>query len=154
MEAATRSDTDAPAAAIMATHGPLLAEEPRVLTHYDFWSGNVLWQDDQLTGIVDWSGASLAPRGFDVSWCRLDLVLLHGPFAAEAFLSAYEEASGMPVPSMALWDLFALTNSHRSVETWLPNYHDLGRTDLTTAELRRRHTAWTDDCLASYRERT
>lgn len=30
---------------------------------------------------------------------------------------------------MALWDLFALANFHHSVETWLPNHHDLGWTD-------------------------
>lgn len=36
---------------------------PRVLTHFDFWSGNTLWHESRLTGIVDWSGAGLAPRG-------------------------------------------------------------------------------------------
>lgn len=133
----------APAASILAAHRHRLADQPLVLTHYDYWSGNVLWQDGELTGIVDWSGASRAPRGFDVSWCRLDLALLHGPVAAELFLTAYEQAAGEPVPEMALWDLFALTNSHHTVESWLPNYHDLGRTDLTTTNLRERHTTWT-----------
>lgn len=139
-----------PAAPILAAQGHRLAGERPVLTHYDYWSGNVLWQGGALTGIVDWSGASRAPRGFDVSWCRLDLRLLHGPAAAEVFLAAYQEAAGEAVPDLALWDLFALTNSHRTVETWLPNYHDLGRTDLTAADLRSRHTAWTDECLARY----
>lgn len=137
-----------PGAPIVAAHGHRLDGQEQVLTHYDFWSGNVLWQEGTLTGIVDWSGASRAPRGFDVSWCRLDLVLLHGPSAAEVFLAAYQEDAGGAVPEMALWDLFALTNSHRSVETWLPNYHDLGRGDLTAADLRDRHTAWADACVA------
>jgi hypothetical protein len=53
------------------------------------------------------------------------------------------------VPDAVLWDLFALAHSQRSVETWVPNYHDLGRTDLSAAELRRRHTAWTDNRLAA-----
>jgi aminoglycoside phosphotransferase (APT) family kinase protein len=155
MEAATvssaRVEDGGPATAILATDGYRLAEETRVLTHYDYWSGNVLWQGDELTGIVDWSGAALAPRGFDVSWCRLDLALLHGPVAAGSFLAAYEEAAGQVVSTVALWDLFAVANSHHTVETWLPNYHDLGRTDLAAADLRRRHTAWTDERLACYR---
>jgi Predicted aminoglycoside phosphotransferase len=155
MEAATvsssRAGAAAPASTILASQGHRLAEEAQVLTHYDYWSGNVLWQEGELTGIVDWSGASLAPRGFDVSWCRLDLTLLYGPVTAEAFLAAYEESAGQAVPALALWDLFALTNSHHSVESWLPNYHDLGRTDLTAAELRRRHATWTDVRLADYR---
>ena len=123
-----------------AAYGHRLADQPPVLTHYDYWSGNVLWQQATLTGAVDWSGACRAPRGFDVSWCRLDLVLLHGRATADVFLAAYEKAAGAAMPDMALWDLFALTNSHHTVETWLPNYHDLGRTDLTAADLRERHT--------------
>jgi hypothetical protein len=31
----------------------LLASAPAVLTHYDFWSGNTLWEDGVLTGVVD-----------------------------------------------------------------------------------------------------
>ena len=30
-----------------------LAAAPRVLTHYDFWSGNTLWLDGRLSGVVD-----------------------------------------------------------------------------------------------------
>ncbi|MGH3241109.1 MAG: phosphotransferase family protein, partial [Spirillospora sp.] len=138
-----RPAAPAPGARTLATHAHHLAQSERVLTHYDFWSGNVLWEDGALTGVIDWSGASLAPRGFDVAWCRLDLVLLHGPATAEAFTNAYQDAAGQPVADLPLWDVFALTNSHHAVETWLPNYHDLGRTDLTAEDLRERHTAWT-----------
>ncbi|WP_160145088.1 phosphotransferase family protein [Actinacidiphila yanglinensis] len=154
MAAASRAAGGAgggPAGPVVSAHRHRLARQPTVLTHYDFWSGNVLWREGEPTGIVDWSGASRAPRGFDVGWCRLDLVLLHGPATAEAFLDAYQEAAGEEVPDMALWDLFALANSHRSVETWLPNYHDLGRTDLTAEDLRERHTGWTARCLARHR---
>ncbi|WP_127508903.1 hypothetical protein [Actinoplanes solisilvae] len=66
-------------------------------------------------------------------------------------MAAYEQAAAAAVPTVALWDLFALEHSYRTVETWLPNYHDLGRTDLTTADLRDRHTRWTQECLARYR---
>ncbi|MEH1165268.1 aminoglycoside phosphotransferase family protein [Micromonospora sp. CPCC 205539] len=151
MLAAAKLGPAGPAAPIVAAQGYRLAGQESVLTHYDYWSGNVLWQGGAITGIVDWAGASRAPRGFDVSWCRLDLVLLHGPIVANVFLSAYQEAAGEAVPDMPLWDLFALSNSHRAVETWLPNYHDLDRTDLTAADLRDRHTAWTTECLARYR---
>jgi aminoglycoside phosphotransferase (APT) family kinase protein len=123
----------------------------RVLTHFDFWSGNVLWQGETLTGVVDWSGAGRAPRGLDVSWCRLDLVILHGPEVADEFLAAYERAAGAPLADPAGWDLFALAHSRETVETWLPNYHDLGRTDLTAAGLRSRHTQWTQDRLVVHR---
>lgn len=148
ISAATPMRSAAPGAPALLPREHRLAQQPSVLTHYDYWTGNVLWQGGTITGVIDWAGAARAPRGFDVSWCRLDLVLLHDHATADTFLTAYQRAAGHPVPDIGLWDLFALTNSHHVVETWLPNYHPLGRTDLTTADLRERHTRWTDRCLA------
>lgn len=146
--AAADTRSTSPAARTLLPREHLLSRQPPVLTHYDYWSGNVLWQDGTISGVIDWAGGARAPRGFDVSWCRLDLVLLHDHATAETFRTAYERAAGQPVPDVYLWDLFALANSHHEVETWLPNYHDLGRTDLTSADLRDRHTRWTEYCLA------
>jgi aminoglycoside phosphotransferase (APT) family kinase protein len=114
-----------------------------VLTHYDYWSGNVLWRNGRLTGIVDWSGAARGPRGFDVGWCRLDLVLLFDERIADVFLAAHEDGMGRTIDDLVLWDAWALARSHDAVETWAPNYAALGRTDLTGQELRRCHSQWT-----------
>lgn len=147
---AIRSSTG-PAAAALDEHADRLAAQPRVLTHYDYWSGNVLWQHGALTGVIDWDGASLAPRGFDIGWCRFDLVLLHGPdtTTVDTFCAAYGDASGELPPDVALWDLHTLARAHRDIETWVPNYAGLGRADLTARELRRRHTEWTARCLGA-----
>ncbi|TFC81045.1 aminoglycoside phosphotransferase family protein [Cryobacterium sp. TMS1-20-1] len=119
-----------------------LNNEPRVLTHNDFWSGNTVWLHERLTGIVDWSGAGRAPRGYDLAWCRQDLVFLYDVTVADVFTRAYDEAFGSPTPDVALWDHFAAMKAFPRVETWAPNYQDLGRTDLDGAELRRRLTEW------------
>ena len=113
-----------------------------MLTHYDFWSGNTVWEGGHLTGVVDWSGGALGPRGFDVGWCRLDLYLLYGERIAASFLESYQNASSA-LPDPLYWDLWAVARSHEDVESWVPNYRDLGRPDLTAPELRKRHTAWT-----------
>jgi aminoglycoside phosphotransferase (APT) family kinase protein len=138
-----------PAAGAVAARWDLLAGAPGVLTHHDFWSGNVVWDEGILTGVVDWTGAGTGPRGFDVGWCRLDLYLLHGEHAAGTFLDSYQAASGSGLASRLLADLWAVARSHDQVETWVPNYRDLGRADLTASELRRRHTAWTEQLLAN-----
>jgi aminoglycoside phosphotransferase (APT) family kinase protein len=133
--------------------GPLAAEvrsrwsevvaAPEVLTHGDYWSGNVIWRDGRLAGIVDWSGGSRGPRGFDLGWCRLDLVLLFDDQIADDFLVAYEVGTGQAVAEIRLWDCWAAARSDGSVGAWVPNYLPLGRADLDEDELRRRHARWT-----------
>lgn len=118
-----------------------------VLTHSDYWSGNVVWRDGTLTGIVDWSGGVRGPRGFDVGWCRLDLVLLFDERIADVFRAAYEDGIDATIDDLALWDGWAAARSHDTVETWTPNYAPLGRADLTRQELRRRHARWTTRLL-------
>ena len=113
-----------------------------MLTHSDYWSGNVVWRGGRLTGIVDWSGAARGPRGYDLGWCRLDLVLLFDERLADVFLAAYERAVGERLADVALWDRWAAARSHDTVETWAPNYAPLGRSDLNQHELRQRHSRW------------
>lgn len=121
-----------------------ITSAPAVFTHSDYWSGNVVWREETLTGIVDWSGAVGGPRGYDVAWCRLDLVLLLDEQIADVFLSAYEEAAGRAVEEITLWDSWSVARSHDTVESWTPNYAPIGRADLDATELRRLHSQWTE----------
>jgi aminoglycoside phosphotransferase (APT) family kinase protein len=130
-------------AAEVRSRWPEILASPEVLTHGDYWSGNVVWRDGRLTGIVDWSGSSRGPRGFDLGWCRLDLVLLFDEQIADDFLAAYEARAGRAVGEIRLWDCWAVARSDRAVGSWVPNYLPLGRADLVEEELRRRHAQWT-----------
>jgi aminoglycoside phosphotransferase (APT) family kinase protein len=143
----SRAALHGPAASLVSARWESLATEPTVLTHYDFWSGNTVWQAGTLTGIVDWSGAGLGPRSFDLGWCRLDLYLLFDQYIADQFLESYQAASRVDCPDPLLADLWAAARSHTSVESWVPNYRDLGRSDLTARVLRKRHTAWTEHLI-------
>jgi aminoglycoside phosphotransferase (APT) family kinase protein len=132
-----------PLAAEVRSRWSQVATSPLVLTHCDYWSGNVVWRDGRLTGIVDWSDGSRGPRGFDLGWCRLDLVLLFDEQIADDFLAAYEAGIGVAVGEMRLWDCWAVARSDDEVGSWAPNYLPLGRADLDEVELRRRHGQWT-----------
>jgi aminoglycoside phosphotransferase (APT) family kinase protein len=132
-----------PLAAGVRSRWSRVVASPEVLTHCDFWSGNVVWRDGKLAGIVDWSGGSRGPRGFDLGWCRLDLVLLFDERIADDFLAAYEAGTGQVVGGMDLWDCWAAARSDDAVGSWVPNYLPLGRADLDEDELRRRHGQWT-----------
>lgn len=133
---------DGPLAAEVRSRWPEIVAAPEVLTHCDYWSGNTVWRDGRLAGIVDWSGGARGPRGFDLGWCRLDLVLLFDEQVADDFLAAYQADSGGAVGDVRLWDCWAAARSHHAVGSWAPNYLPLGRADLDEDELRRRHAQW------------
>lgn len=139
----SRAALHGPAASLVSGRREPLAAEPNVLTHNDFWSGNTVWQRGRLTGVVDWPGAALGPPSFDLGWCRLDLYLLFDQYIADRFLESYLAASSTAAPDPLLSDLWAVARSHTYVESWVPNYRDLGRPDLTARVLRERHAAWT-----------
>jgi aminoglycoside phosphotransferase (APT) family kinase protein len=139
----SRAALAGPAAEGIRSRWPQITASSGALAHSDYWSGNVVWRDGVLTGIVDWSGAARGPRGFDVGWCRLDLYLLFDERVADIFLAAYEDAVGQPLADVALWDGWALARSYDAVTSWVPNYQPLGRADLDERELRRLHSSWT-----------
>lgn len=143
----SREGLAGPAAQEIQSRWPQITAAPQVLTHCDYWSGNVVWRDGVLTGIVDWSGGARGPRGFDVGWCRLDLYLLFDDRVADVFVAAYEDAIGEPLADLALWDGWALARSYDTVTSWAPNYQPLGRVDLDARRLRRRHSDWTTRLL-------
>jgi aminoglycoside phosphotransferase len=68
-----------------------------VLTHGDYQQYNVLWQDQRLTAVVDWTMAGRADRGYDVGHCRLNLAVLYSVAAAEQFLVDYQTEAGVEV---------------------------------------------------------
>jgi aminoglycoside phosphotransferase (APT) family kinase protein len=146
----SRETLGGPLAAEVRSRWSQVVTSQEVLTHGDYWSGNVVWRDGRLTGIIDWAGGSRGPRGFDLGWCRLDLVLLLDEQTADDFLAAYEARSRHAVGEMRLWDCWAAARSDQEVRSWAPNYLPLGRADLDEDELRRRHAQWT----ARLRKRT
>lgn len=121
----------------------------RVLTHYDFWTGNTLWKRRTLVGVVDWSGARSAPRGVDLAWARLDLILQGRPQAAQMFLDHYRDATGVCVADIREWDLQAAAQAVDAVGTWSPNYVGIGLADLTADRLTTRMAAWIERLLAN-----
>ncbi len=143
----SQAELNGPLAPKVRSRWSQIIGSPDVLTHCDYWSGNVVWRDGTLAGLVDWSGAARGPRGYDLGWCRLDLVLLYGRRLAEVFLAAYEAAIGQTLGDVVLWDAWAAARSHDAVETWAPNYAPLGRGDLNEQELRQRHSLWTTSLL-------
>jgi len=74
-----------------AAPAPLL---PEVLLHRDFHPGNVLWDGEQVSGLVDWQDAAAGPAVVDVGHCRAHLAARLGVDVAERFAAEWERLSG------------------------------------------------------------
>ena len=75
--------------------------------HRDYHPTNVLWQNNQISGIVDWVNACRGPAGIDLSHCRGNLVALYGVLAADRFLHAYQSLASPSFEYHPYWDLNA-----------------------------------------------
>ncbi|MBM7563875.1 phosphotransferase family protein [Paenibacillus sacheonensis] len=104
---------------------------PSCFIHRDYHPTNILWEQDQVSGVVDWVNGCIGPAGVDVGHCRVNLVMLHGLEAADEFLAAYCRHAGDAFAYDPYWDLVSLID----FAFWEPEVYGgwtaLGVTGLT-----------------------
>jgi hypothetical protein len=64
------------------------------VVHRDFHPGNVLWQGDTISGIIDWAETSWGPADLDVAHSITNFMVLHDLERAASFGRAYERHGG------------------------------------------------------------
>ena len=84
---------------------PKMKPAEHVLTHGDYWSGNMLWEVGQLRGILDWENVAFGEPGFDIANCRMEMIIDGMDTAADTFLTTYERLTGKPVVNLGLCEL-------------------------------------------------
>ena len=65
------------------------------LVHCDFHPGNILWEGDRITGVIDWAETSWGPADLDVMHSRANFAILHDLDSAVAFSDAYRWHGGV-----------------------------------------------------------
>ena len=65
----------------------------------------MIWTRGKLSGVVDWSGARIGSRWYEVAYCRADVALLLGVDAADRLTRHYVTISGHEPVDLALFDL-------------------------------------------------
>ncbi|SDY97083.1 Phosphotransferase enzyme family protein [Asanoa ishikariensis] len=108
--------------------------------HRDFHHGNVLFDGDTVTGVVDWVETSWGPADLDVAHCATATALLHGPEQGLKFAGHYQEAGGVLGADHRYWRLLDALGFAPDAEKVAGPWRDLGRTDLTPTLLTRRLT--------------
>ena len=91
--------------------------EPR-FAHTDYWSGNILWQDGEISAVVDWEEAGYGHPTADVAYCRMEYFLEGLPDAAEEFLRVYENAAGWKATDLPLFELAASARPMTDPDGW------------------------------------
>ena len=86
---------------------PSLRPAPPALVHIDYWPGNILWQEGEISSVLDWEEAACGDSAIDVAYARMNMFLMGLPEAAEAFLRTYEAESGRKTENLAFWELAA-----------------------------------------------
>ncbi len=122
---------------------------PRVFRHSDLWPGNVLWQDGEVSGIVDWEEASIGEPLFDISITRLDLLWVAGWEAVDAFTSHYSSLRKIDMSALPRFDLVASLRLAGGMDTIASAYPPLGRPDITADKLIADLGEFVDRALAS-----
>ncbi|MBK9123887.1 MAG: phosphotransferase [Chloroflexi bacterium] len=82
------------------------ARNRETILHGDYWIGNLIWEGDQLAGVVDWEDAAFGDPLADLAIARLELLWAFGDDALRAFTKVYAaEMSGLDTTDLPYWDL-------------------------------------------------
>lgn len=126
---------------------PPSPERAPILMHGDFHPGNIVWENDRLSGVVDWSGARLGSRWFELAYCRADIALLFGMCGVRRFTQHYVDFSGAALVDLPVFDLMCGLAARRLGTQWLGAYRHQGCTD-TARQFAARASAFLRHALA------
>lgn len=114
--AALRRSGEEPSTPLLEEADSRLSELPRpetstVFVHGDLWQGNLMFEEDVVTAIIDWEAAGAGQPGVDIGSLRWDAAILFGPNAPDEVLRGWEAASGGRAEHVAYWDVVAALNT-------------------------------------------
>ena len=106
--------------------------------HTDYWSGNILWQGDQISAVVDWEEAGYGHPAADVAYARMEYYLEGLPEAADVFLRVYQTEAGWALHDLALFELAASARVMTDPPGWFTRPHMEERYRQFVAEAKRK----------------
>ena len=85
-----------------------LSGKPALL-HGDYWSGNLLWQNETLVAVIDWEDFAVGDPLADLGCARLELLWAADEAAVRDFTESYLRARRLDIGDLAgalgYWDL-------------------------------------------------
>lgn len=103
----------------MIEYIPKLINVTPSIVHIDYWSGNILWDKEVISAVVDWEEAAQGDPGIDVAYCRMDMIMSGMSEAADRFLKTYEMQVNKPVANLGFWELAAAVRPMLNPAGWI-----------------------------------
>jgi aminoglycoside phosphotransferase (APT) family kinase protein len=99
------------------------ASNPPVLTHGDYWPGNVMWRDGRLVAVIDWEDARIGDPLADLACARVELRCEYGSEATGRFTELYlrraaELGHPLPLEGLPLWDVYVAAAALTTMDLW------------------------------------
>lgn len=108
------------------------------LMHSDYWPGNILWEGDHISAVLDWEEAACGDPGYDVAYGYMNIHLLGLDEAAREFLEVYEAEAGQRVENLAFWELAAAARPMPDPARLIPQLTSLGMPPCAPQVIRER----------------
>ncbi len=89
-----------------------------VLLHGDYWPSNIIWQKDEIAGVIDWEDAAIGDPFYDVACGCLELRYMFGTWGSAAFGKAYAAYRPVDPFRLALWQAYVAAAGTQSMEAW------------------------------------
>ncbi|MEP3421629.1 MAG: phosphotransferase [Erythrobacter sp.] len=89
-----------------------------VLLHGDFWPANIVWNDGQIVGVIDWEDAAIGDPLSDVACACLEFRYAYGDWGSECFLNAYSARRHVDPFRLALWQAYVAAAGNCSMDDW------------------------------------
>ncbi len=88
------------------------------LLHGDFWAGNLIWDQDQLVGILDWEDAAIGDPMCDLATARLEILWKFDDATAQQFTKHYAQRLPIDRWRLALWQVFVGSAALKFMGDW------------------------------------
>jgi aminoglycoside phosphotransferase len=122
-------------------------EKPISFVHGDLWQGNLLWEADTLSGVLDWDCAGRGASSLDLASLRLDAAMCWDTDAAGYVLEGWRTAAGRDPTDLAYWDVVAALATPSDLGWFVEATHEQGRTDLTREIMVARRDAFLESAI-------
>ena len=97
---------------------PKIQNVPPVLLHIDYWSGNILWHENEISAVIDWEEAAYGDPAVDVGYARMNMTMMGLADAAEEFLRTYEAETEKRLQNLGFWELAAAVRPMLNPHDW------------------------------------